>query len=916
VRSEVRDTRKALLDHADRETHGDERPPAAPVALVFTDVEGSTKLADSLGDAWPAVLDTHRQLVRSAVAANGGREIDSAGDGFFFVFEGAQGIAAAAAAAGEAQRSIAGHCWPEGAELRVRIGLHSGVPHRSENGYVGLDVHKAARVADAANGGQVLCSEEARDLLRGHTLHDLGYFRLKDLTAAERLFQLVVDGVPLDSRPPRSLNATNLPMQPSRLIGRRGDLGRAVGLIEAGGARLVTFTGPGGIGKTRLALEVAAALAHRFANAVYWVPLATVEDPAHVEGTIAAMIGAPTESEGLVRFLRERTLLLVADNFEHVLAAAPLIANLLQEARGLTVIATSRAPLHLSTEIEVPVGELGDLEAVELFAERAEAVAPGFASSSRTFEICRRLDGIPLALELAAARLRHFGEETLLTRIDRSLDLLTGGPADLPERQRTLRGVIAWSYELLGPDERRLLNRLSVFAGRATFELAERVCGGGGIDVLGGISLLVEQNLLRFFAAPGGEGEHYFMLESVRAFALERLAASGEEEAIRRRHRDAFLELAESLDPMTSMNGIRALGPERANLRAALRFSLDSEPTDEATLRLAYVLWRYFLENGSITEGRAWLDDALERAELRPSFLRARALDAASLLAAQRGEFEHSLELNTEAHGVAETLDDNGFALGWIYSRRGQILIDVGNLDEAERALERASELLVGVPRARAWALIELGRIAILSLDNETALQRFRAAETEAERAADPVAAAYARTMVGCALAFAGNEEPGLAAIEAGIEHLRSEAAHFTLTIALLHAAPAYRLAGLRARERSAVAEAVQLALDSGVIPRAGACFEAAARIAVDDGRPADAARMWGAADRIVAESGVLQSPLRRRLRAKYEERVRGSLGEAALSREQERGAAFGLTEALEAAAAIAAESAVAPLPA
>lgn len=899
-----------MLDHADTP----ERLPIAPVALVFTDVEGSTKLADLLGDAWPDVLAAHRQLVRSAVAANGGREVDSAGDGFFFVFEGTDALPAAAAAAGETQRSIAGHAWPEGADLRVRIGIHAGVPLRSEDGYVGLDVHKAARVADAANGAQVLCSEEARDLLRGHTLQDLGYFRLKDLTAAERLFQLVVDGAPLDSRPPRSLNATNLPMQPSRLIGRRADLEQAVELI-AGGARLVTFTGPGGIGKTRLALEVAAELAHRFANAVYWVPLATVEDPAHVEGTIAAMIGAPTESDGLVRFLRERTLLLIADNFEHVLAAAPLIAHLLQEARGLTVIATSRAPLHLSTEVEVPVRELGDLEAVELFAARAEAVAPGFVSSPRTLEICRRLDGIPLALELAAARLRHFGEETLLARIDRSLDLLTGGPADLPERQRTLRGVIVWSYELLGTDERRLLNRLSVFAGRATVELAERVCGGEGIDVLGGISLLVDQNLLRFFTGPD-EREHYFMLESVRAFALEQLAASGEEEAIRRRHRDAFLELAESLDPTTSMVGIRALGPERANLRAALRFSLDSEPTDEATLRLAYTLWRYFLENGSITEGRAWLKDALERSEPRPSFLRARALDAASLLAAQRGEFERAFELNTEAHGAAEALDDNGFALGWIYSRRGQILIDVGNLDEAEAALERASELLVGVSRGRAWALIELGRVAILGLDNDLALERFRVAEAEAVRAADPVAAAYARAMMGCALALGGNEESGLAAIDAGLEHLRTEEAHFTLTIALLHAAPAYRLAGLPARERATVAEAVELALDSGVIPRSGACFEAAARIAVDDGRPADAARMWGAADRIAAEFGVVQTPLRRTLRARYEGRVRESLGEAGLHTEQKRGAELGLTEALETAAALAGESEVAPVPA
>ena len=910
----MRDTRRALPDQADPRGVPSERLPAGPVALVFTDVEGSTRLAGSLGAAWPDVLAAHRRVVRSAVADNGGREVDSAGDGFFFVFEGAEPVAAAAAAAAGAQRGIAAHAWPGGVDLRIRIGIHAGSPLRTEDGYVGMDVHKAARVTDAANGGQVLCSEEARDLLPGQTLHDLGYFRLKDLTAAERLFQLHVDGVTLDSRPPRSLNATNLPMQPSRLIGRRSDVERAVELIIERGARLVTFTGSGGIGKTRLALEVAAELAHHFANAVYWVPLATVDDPDHVEGTIAAMIGAPTESDGLLRFLRERRLLLVADNFEHVLAAVPLVAGLLREARGLTVIATSRAPLHLSTEVEVPVRELGDLEAVELFAARAEAVSPEFESSPRTLEICRRLDGIPLALELAAARLRHFGEETLLARIDSSLDLLTGGPADLPERQRTLRGVIAWSYELLSPDQRRLFNRLSVFAGRASVELAEEVCGSDGMDVLGGISSLVEQNLLRFFTPPG-EHEHYFMLESVRAFALEQLAASGEEDAIRRRHRDAFLQLAESLDPTTSMVGIRALGPERANLQAALRFSLDCEPTAEATLRLAYALWRYFLENGSITEGRAWLKEALERSEAQPSFLRARALDAASLLAAQRGEFERALELNVQAHSAADALgDETGFALGWIYSRRGQILIDVGELDEAADALERACTLLVGVPRGRAWALIELGRTAILKLDNHAALERFRLAEAEAERAADPVGTSYAQAMAGCALALAGDIDAGLPAIEAGIEHLQSERANFTLTIALLHAAPVFRLAGLRARERTAVTDAVRLALDSGVIPRAGACLEAAARIALDDGRAADAARMWGVSDRIANELGVVQSPLRRQLRAPYERLARESLGEEALRREQERGAALGLTEALETAAAIASSVDVAAL--
>jgi predicted ATPase/class 3 adenylate cyclase len=876
--------------------------PDGQVALMFTDVEGSTLLAARLGERWPEVLATQRRLLREEVVAHGGVEVDAAGDGLFFAFGGEQAAERAAAAAEGGQRRLAAVPWPDQAELRVRIGIHVGRPLRGEDSYAGVEVHKAARIADAANGGQVLCSRQTAERLPERTLRDLGEFRLKDLTAAERLYLLELEGLPVDSRSPRSLNATNLPLQPLPLIGRAVEVKQAVELVERG-VRLVTFTGAGGIGKTRLALEVAAELAHRFANAVYWVPLATVVLPEHVAGTVAAMVGAPTESDGLVRFLRDKRLLLVADNFEHVLPAAPLVAELLQAAPGLTVLATSRAPLHLSAETELTVGELGEYAAVELFVARAQTVMPDFEPSPRTAEICRRLDGIPLALELAAARLRHFGEETLLARLDRSLDLLTGGPADMPERQQTLRGVIAWSYQLLAPDGRRLLNRLSVFAGRATLELAERVCGDG-VDVLEHIGALVDQNLLRFFRSPG-EQEHYFMLESVRAFALEQLAASGELDVIRRRHRDVYLELCESAQPITGMAGIQLLLPERANLRAALRFSLDSEPAAEKTLRLAYTLWRYFLETGSITEGQAWLEEALSGAPEEPSLLMARALDAAGLVAAQRGEFQRALELNEQARAHAEEVVGGGLALGWIWSRRGQILIDLGALDDAVAALVQARSLFDRSPLARAWTLIELGRSCILAGDNDGALTQFREAQADAAVAGEPVAAAYAQALAGCALAFSGDVSAGLAAAEHGLELLRRERAQFTLTIALLHTAPAFRQAEQTERERETVGEAIRLALDSGVVPRAGACLEAAARLAVDNGNPEAAARLWGVADRLAAELGVVPTPLRLQLRARAEQLARDQLGDVGLRAGQQAGAGahLSVTEALELAA-------------
>ena len=875
--------------------------PIGTITLFFSDIEGSTRLAAALDERWAEVLATQRRLVRAAFVAHGGHEVSVQGDGFFAVFEGA---AEAAAAAADCQRWIETHEWPADGRVRLRMGLHSGEPTLTEDGYVGLDVHKAARICAAAHGGQVLVSQTTRTLLRDQPVRDLGEFRLKDLTAAERLFQLEVDGVESEFLAPRSLNATNLPMQPLPLIGRREEVKAGLDLLH-GGVRLLTLSGPGGTGKTRLALELAAQLAHDFRDGVHWVPLAAIADPERVPDVIASFIGAPVESDGLVRFVRDRELLLLIDNFEHVLAAAPVIGELLAAAPLLKVIATSRAPLHLTGEHEFPVAPLADQAALELFTARARAVRPDFEPGDTSAAICRRLDCIPLALELAAARLKHIGEATLLTRLDHSLDVLSDGPRDLPERQRTLRDVIAWSYRLLQPGEQLLLDRLAVFAGLATLEQAERVCGDDGVDVLSGISSLVDNSLLRWFVS-SNDPEHYFMLESVHEFALERLHAGGEESAIRRRHRDAFLELVEELDPVEHLAGIRALIPERNNLRAALRWSVDAEGGTEETLKLGFHLWRYWLETGSITEGREWLDAALVGTEAADPALRARALDAAGFLAAQKGDFATALELNDQSLAIARSLDRLPSVAGWALFRRGVIQLDRGALDEAGSCLRDAASIFRDEHwrDAEAWSLIELHRGEMLGGRLESARMGFADVLELVRRDDEPIAPAYAQALLGCALALEGDLEQGLVRIGDGLDGLRALDADFTLIVALLHAAPVFRLAGDRPREHAAIRDALQLSLDSGIVPRATACLEGAARLSVDGGEYLHAARLWGAADQTCKELGIALNPLRLQLRREFEETAQTALGEDTYAHEFDRGRRLALVEALELALA------------
>lgn len=516
--------------------------PTGTVTFLFTDIEGSTRLLQELGDAYADVLSEHHALLREVWAGHRGVEVDTAGDSFFVAFTRASD---AVAAAGDAQLALAA------GPVRVRMGLHTGEPIESAGGYVGLDVHRAARIAAAGHGGQVLLSQATADLA-GVDAHDLGLHRLKDLSAPERLFQLGTERFP----PLKTLHETNLPVPATPFLGRDRELAEIAALLQRPETRLVTLTGPGGSGKTRLALQGAGAAADGYEHGVWWVPLAPLTDHALVETAAAQALGAKTT---LAAAVGDQRLLLLLDNFEHLLDAAPVVADTISASPNVTVLVTSREPLHLDGEWELPVDPLQEPEAVELFVQRAAAVHSDVAPNGEVAEICRRLDCLPLAVELAAARAKALSLQTLLARLDQRLPLLAGGSRSAPERQRTLRATIAWSHDLLSEPEQELFARLGVFGGGCTLEAAEEVCGAD-IDA---VASLVDKSLLR------RTGDRYWMLETIREFAGERLKALPDAATLRDAHAAWYGALGERAQPelraRDSREWLERLADEHAN---------------------------------------------------------------------------------------------------------------------------------------------------------------------------------------------------------------------------------------------------------------------------------------------------------------------------------------------------------------
>jgi predicted ATPase len=585
------------------------RLPSGTVTFLFTDIEGSTRLLEKLGEeAYAQALAEHRRVIRETCGREGGVEVDTQGDAFFFAFPTAPG---GIDAARQAQEELS---------IPVRMGLHTGTPLLSGEGYVGSDVHKAARIASAGHGGQVLVSAATAALAEAAgELRDLGEHRLKDLSAPERIYQLGEHDFP----PLKTLYRTNLPVPATPFLGRRRELQELGELLQREEPRLLTLSGPGGTGKTRLALQAAAAAAESYPDGVFWVPLAPLRDPALVLEQVGRAVGA---SAGPAEHLGDRRLLLLLDNFEQVVQAAPSLGELLAACPNLKVVVTSRELLRVAAEVEYPVPTLAETEAVELFCSRAQ-VEP----DETVAELCRRLDELPLALELAAVRVRILSPQQLLERLGARLDLLKGG-RDADPRQQTLRATIEWSHDLLTPEEQRLFAHLAVFRGGCTLEAAEEVAGAD-LDLL---QSLVDKSLLRYSA------ERFWMLETIREFAAERLADTGEEDELGRMHAEHFLRRAETAESAASSSETESLFPEEDNLRAALGWSCDGGHA-EVALALLGALWRFYWIRGSTREPTGWYEKALAF-QGAPEAIRAKALYGYATMALLQGDTAVAVE--------------------------------------------------------------------------------------------------------------------------------------------------------------------------------------------------------------------------------------------------------------------------------
>ena len=724
--------------------------PTGTITLLFTDIEGSTHLLQQLGARYADLLTTYRQRLRAALQTYQGQEVDTQGDGLFAVFPHAHDALLAAVAA---QRALATYAWPQGVAVRARMGLHTGEPSRLDDGYVGLDLHYAARIMSLAQGGQVLLSQATRNLVASDLpnemhLRDIGEHRLKDFEQPARLYQATLADLPTTSAPLRSpeQHHDNIPAPPTKLIGREREVSMIAQHLRRQEVRLATLTGPGGAGKTRLGIQVASELRGHFAGGVYFVSLAAIHDAAWVIPAIAQTLGVRDHGgqalfTRLVDALQPHPTLLFLDNFEQVVGAASQVADLLAACPQLKVLVTSREVLRVRAEHELAVPPLAlpdsahllDLTAlarlpsVALFLERAQAVAPAFqlttANARAVAEICAQLDGLPLAIELAAAHLKLLSPQSLLERLGRRLVVLTGGARDAPLRHQTLRNTIAWSYQLLDAWEQRLFRWLSVFVGGCALQTAEAVCSRAGhreAEVREGIAALIDKSFLQRMASVEDvdAGPYLIMLETIREYGQEALAANGETARARQAHAEYFCRLAEeaaaALQGPQLVAWLERLERAHDNMRAALRWTLESGEIETA-LRLSTALERFWVIRGHRHEGLAFLERALaeralaERADVAPA-VRAKALLAAARLAIVQSRYERGEALAQEClslfrqlgdeRGIALTLDRLGMA-AW---RQGHFAAARGLMQEA-LALFRAQRDHSRV----GWSLFTLG---------------------------------------------------------------------------------------------------------------------------------------------------------------------------------------------------------------
>ncbi|BDZ54944.1 hypothetical protein GCM10025870_20170 [Agromyces marinus] len=709
------------------------RLPTGTVTFLFTDVEGSTRLVERAGERWPALLADHDRIVREAVAGNRGTVVKSEGDGFFAVFASAVDAAAAAA---DAQHALTAHDWPDGFAFRVRMGLHSGVGLLGGDDYVGLDVHRAARIMSAAHGGQVVLSAATaalveHDLPHGTALRDLGRHHLRDLSQAEGLFQLDLPGAGAGFPALRTeAEAPNtLPEPVTHFVGRRRERARVRELLER--AHVVTVTGTGGTGKTRLALQVGAEIGSRFRDGVFFVDLAPVDDPDVVPSQILRALGEDSSPgnrlprAALVEQMTDREMLLILDNFEQLIPAASVVADLVRAAPRSRFLITSRGPLRIAAEQEMPLepmdlpragdpATVSEADAVALFVDRATAVRPDFAvtpeNAEAVSELVRGLDGLPLAIELVASRVRLLPVSEILSRLDPARP--GTGTIDLPPRQRTIEGAIAWSHDLLDPPVQELFARLGVFAGGADLEQIERVCDDLDVDLMTGLAELIDQGLLRQVAAPGGRAR-FRTLHVIREVALLKLEASGSGEAAHLRHLEAYADWAEVF-------AAHVLGEERSawldrfdadhdNVRTALDWAAVHGQVDLAS-RLAAASWRFWQTRGHLYEGRSRLETVVALRGGQPLH-RAAALEALGGVYWWQGDVERCVQPYREALAIQRELGGPADVANAIYNLAIGVsvaAITAGITDEVRREVhglyDEGRRSIAGSATRTGWA--------------------------------------------------------------------------------------------------------------------------------------------------------------------------------------------------------------------
>jgi predicted ATPase/class 3 adenylate cyclase len=906
--------------------------PHGTVTFAFTDIEGSTKLAERFGPAYAELLETHQRLIRDAFRS--GVEISTAGDSFFVVFDDA---AEAVRAAVAAQRAMHEHAWPAAGAIRVRIGLHTGRASIGGADYAGIEVHRASRIAAAGHGGQVLLSESthvlvSRELGDEVSVRDLGMHRLKDLAAPERIFQLVIPGLPSDFAPLKAVGAgrTNLPGAPTSFIGRERELAELA--VRAGEERLVTVIGAGGTGKTRLALRVAEDLGGDHPDGVWLVELAPVTSPGLVAQEIARTVGVQDEpgrpiAETLADFVRLKRMLVVLDNCEHVIGAvADLVSSLFRSAPGLRILATSREALGLAGEAVYPlpsmgipprvdpdeaahagagrVAEIAESEAVRLFSARAAAVAPSFAvtpsNAEAVAEICRRLDGIPLAIELAAARIRILAPEQIAARLEDRFRLLTGGSRSALPRQQTLQALIDWSWDLLDDPDRQLLRRLSVFIGGFTLEAATAVTGGAEYAVIDGIGRLVDRSLV---VAQQSTPARYRLLETIRQYGRDRLVEADEMAAMREAHLRHYLALAEAADP--ELRGpdmgawLAVLDEDAENLRSAIDWALETDPT--RGLRLCVAMSSYW-RSRSMLEGFERFRGIIDLAD--PStrdgaVLAARVLSAAANLAWLSGNAVTGLPWAVRAVELADEADDPT-ARYEAMDTLAMTSIFAGDTDDVEELSARALSLAV---EAGDWYLVAFTEGGLAQLDAESgnleaAEARLHGAVEAAARSGNPAVQAFTALSQARVAGFSGRLEEARAAFEDAIAGYAAFGDARLELVARSDYAHALRLGGETAEAEATYRETLHAWLHTGNRGAIANQLESFGYIALSRDDPVRAARLLGAADAMRATAAAPMMPYERTEYEASVERVRQALGDEGAA-EMARGAGWSIEEAV-----------------